>query len=314
MAEKLVDRFNLFGETILIEDSHVDTKLSNRFSRRYFQTRAQYEASKIYVSLNGSDSNPGTRNSPVKTLNKAFDLSCQFSTAVTIVIITAGTYILSNIAYSCLDIHITPEVAGITIELTDTNTMYNCHLNIGSTTIPMWIRSTTANKYWHFDGGQLYANKVYFDCYLEVNSCGSLFKGCAFATLHVRVSHATITDAILISPARPDIGSFYFDNSMVSIKIDEQTGTRINMDNTVDAPMFLIRNSTVNLACICTPLNNNKHSSFIDGNYFTLLSKDTYYNTYKNACSSEGTFGGRYITNVSVLNGGSPGDEVYGHN
>ena len=306
---KFVEKFNILGEDVHVKDVTVGGQILERFSRRYFQSREQYYESFVHVSINGDDDSDGTINHPVRTINKAFELSCNNSTAVNIKIIASGEYDLGNIGYSSLDIHLTTNVDNVVINLTDTNSCYNCHLNVGNTEHTMKIKSVYApSYYWHFDGGQLYATNVIFECYLELNGCGGLFKNCGFSNVHIRVGNANFDSCYTIDNIRDDHGAIFSENAIITFI--ESFNTRLSKNSNV--PLLQCKYGQINIATPFTSQSIFKYNTTFDINYAVILSSNDNYNSVVSMGTSEGTISSqKYLSDISVI-GGQSGTEVYG--
>lgn len=315
MANKKAKHFQIGEKIYDITDQSVDAKINAvnanieaKFDVRYSKTRAQYNADTIYVAASGSNSNPGTSSRPVATLYKAIQLGAAKSTVIKIIIKEAGNYPLSQICFNALNIHLSASVDGVSIALMDSCTFYNAHLNIGSDDHRITINSYADGSYWHFDGGQLYAENVRFNCYLEVNSCGSMFINCLFANIHVRVCNAILRRCSFVTPVRNDHGAIWGDTANICI----YESLTVNLGADASIPFIQMRYAMLSLACDVTVSGSGKYATAYDCNYITFMSSNTHYESAIAAADAEGTFAGqKYITDVSTI-GGASGTDVYG--
>lgn len=302
------ERYAIRDNSVSAQIAAVNANIEAKFDVRYSKTRAQYNNDTIYVSASGSNSNPGTSARPVASLYKAIQIGAAKSTVIKIIIKEAGNYPLNQICFNGLNIHLSASVDGVSIALMDSCTFYNSHLNIGSDAHRITVNSYADGSYWHFDGGQLYAVNVRFNCYLEINSCGSMFINCLFANLHVRVCNAILRACGFVSPVRTDHGALWADDAMVCIY--ESVTTYLSGNASI--PLFQLRYSQFSLACDVTVSGGGRYNQAYDANYVVMMSSNTHYESAIAAATEEGTFAGqKYITDISTI-GGASGTDVFG--
>lgn len=140
--------------------------------------------SRYYIDgINGDDNNIGSKESPIKTIDKFFELLNQGKTDIRCYIVSPGIYKASKTIFSNSTIHITAKVAGVVIEFQNdeelSTTGYNTHWNISGVNenTPITLRNLSINTSIYFDNSALRLDYVTFEncSYLGFN--GSHVRG-----------------------------------------------------------------------------------------------------------------------------------------
>ena len=244
IAEKMTDR--TISEIIdYIEE--MAKKITVNYHRYPTLINSDIE-SRIYIDgTNGSDDNNGASDSPIKTIDRFFELLNEGWTDIRAYIIAPGEYTASKFIISQCSVHIEATVPGVSIKFMNTESIgsnfYNSHLNIKGydSTNPIIFRNNDSGHNIYADNSLVTLENVKFDNCADFSMNGGTLKA---TNLHI--------PRLFLSGCMFDISGMTLDNNDDNNKVVARYGSNgvirglINLPTTkLTKNLFIFERSTV---------------------------------------------------------------------